>query len=74
MGSAVNAAALGRIGLAIAWNPGMLKAFVNLKRYFDYLASVGKNTFNTANLLILDHTQLKQAIEDVVGVAILEGQ
>jgi hypothetical protein len=63
MGGAINAAALGRIGIAVAWNPDKLRAFTNLKRYLDYLARIGKNTFDTSNLLILDRGQLKQAAQ-----------
>ncbi len=66
MGGAINAAALGRIGVAVAWTPKKLRAFVNLKRYLDYLAEVGKNTFDTANLLILDKDQFGQAVQDAV--------
>jgi len=62
IGGAVNAAALGRIGLVIAWSPEKLKAFVKLRRYLDFLGSVGKNTFDTTNLLILDSRQFLQAL------------
>jgi hypothetical protein len=64
MGDAVNAAVLGRIGMVVAWTPTMLKAFVNLRRYFNYLAQVDKNTFNVSNLLILDKDQLQAAIQE----------
>lgn len=63
LGGAVNAAALGRIGIAIGWNTEEVKAFVKLREYWDFLASVGKNTFNTANLLILTPEQFRTAIE-----------
>ena len=62
MGDAVNATALGRIGIVVGWTPEMFRAFLNLKRYFDYLGSVGKNTFNLGNLLIVDRNQLIEAI------------
>lgn len=62
MGDAINAAALGRIGIAIGWTPEKFRAFLNLKRYFDYLVNVGKNTFNLGNLLILDRNQLLETI------------
>ncbi len=69
MGGAINAAALGRIGLAIAWSPDKLKAFVRLKKYLDYLTSVKKNAFNMSNLLILDKDHLQQAILSVQTAA-----
>lgn len=62
MGDAINAAALGRIGIAIGWTPEKFQAFLNLKRYFEYMRSVGKNTFNLGNLLILNRDQLIEAI------------
>lgn len=68
MGGAINAAALGRIGVAVAWNPAKLRAFAKLKRYLDYLASVRKNTFDTSNLLILDRDQFLQAVQDALRI------
>ena len=68
MGGAINAAALGRIGVAVAWNPAKLRAFAKLKRYLDYLASVRKNSFDTSNLLILDRDQLLQTVQDALRI------
>jgi len=65
IGGAVNAAALGRIGIVVAWNRDKLKAFVKLRRYLNFLASVGKNSFNTQNLLILDPKQLTESLQTV---------
>ena len=62
MGSMVNAGALGRVGVAIAWNPPKLKAFRRVREYLGFLSRVGKNSFNTANLLIVTHTQFEKAI------------
>jgi hypothetical protein len=64
MGGAINAAALGRIGLAVAYKPDKLKAFIKLRAYLNFLASVGKNTFDTSNLLILSAEQLLECIEN----------
>lgn len=63
MGGAINAAALGRIGIAVAFRDDKLKAFVKLRSYLNFLASVGKNTFDTTNLLILSADQLLACIE-----------
>ena len=63
MGGAINAAALGRVGLAIAWNPEKLRAFVRMRSYLLFLAEVGKNTFDPSNLLILSKDQTLNAIE-----------
>ncbi|WP_139799034.1 hypothetical protein [Andreprevotia lacus] len=62
MGGAINAAALGRIGLAIAWNQEKLRAFIRMRSYLLFLAQVGKNTFDPSNLLILSKEQVMEAI------------
>jgi len=64
MGGAINAAALGRIGIAVAWTEDKLRALIKLMNYLHFLGSVGKNTFDTGNLLILNRHQLLQAIHD----------
>ena len=66
IGGAVNAAALGRIGIVVAWTHEKLMAFVRLRRYLKFLGKVGKNTFNTSNLLILDRDQLSDSLEQVI--------
>ena len=62
LGGAVNAAALGRLGIVVGWTDNKVKALVRLQTYWDFLASVDKNTFSTANLLILSPQQLYDAI------------
>ncbi len=62
MGGAINAAALGRVGLSVAGNPEKLKALLKTRRYLRFLAGVGKNTFNTANLMIVTVGQLEEAL------------
>ena len=68
MGGAINASALGRIGLAVAWTPEKLRAFVKMRRYLRFLADVGKNTFDITNLLIMDADQLLQIIDLHLGI------
>ena len=58
IGGAVNASVLGRIGILVAWSPDKLRAAIKLRRYLEFLARVGKNTFDTTNLLILSKEQL----------------
>lgn len=70
MGGAINAAALGRIGIAVAWSTDKLKAFIKLRKYLHFLGSVGKNTFDTTNLLIMDKEQLFQAIHSSGGLGL----
>jgi len=72
IGSAVNAAALGRIGIVVAWTHDKLKAFIRLRKYLQVLGHVGKNTFDTTNLLILDKDQLQQAIQKFISKPAVE--
>jgi hypothetical protein len=62
MGGMVNAAALGRVGLSVAGKPGLLKALLKTRRYLRFLASVGKNTFDTRNRMIVTVEQLEEAL------------
>jgi hypothetical protein len=63
MGGAINAAALGRIGIAIGWTDEKVRAFVRLRSYLLYLSQVGKNTFHAYNLIVLSRTQMMNTIE-----------
>lgn len=62
MGGAINAAALGRIGIAIGWTEEMVRALVKLRAYLMYLSSVGKNMFQPFNLLVLSRKQFANAV------------
>lgn len=67
MGGAINASALGRIGVVIPWTDDKLKAFVRLVRYLHYLKEADKNTFNTTNLLIVTKEQFHTALAEVLN-------
>lgn len=62
LGGAVNAAALGRIGVVVGWTPDKLNALLKLRSYFDFLSAVGKPSFSASNLLILAPEQLESAL------------
>ncbi len=62
LGGAVNAAALSRMGIVVGWTHDKVEALVKLQAYWDFLRSVGKNTFNSHNLVILRPEQLYEAI------------
>lgn len=64
IGSSINASALGRIGIMIAWTPEKLKALLKLRGYLSFLEGVGKNTFDTTNLLILNKDQFRKKLLD----------
>ncbi|HEY0458752.1 MAG TPA: hypothetical protein VGC97_06325 [Pyrinomonadaceae bacterium] len=62
LGSTVNASVLGRLGVMIGWDAEKVNALVKLQVYWDYLRIVGKNTFETKNLLILTPNQFRGAL------------
>ena len=65
VGGLVNASALGRIAVLVAWTPDKLKAFIKLKEYLKELSELEKNSFKTNNVLILDKDQFKDAIDSL---------
>jgi hypothetical protein len=62
IGDLVNAAALGRVGVLIAWSPEILRAFLRQRAYLEFLFRVGKNTFKTDNALILTRQQFDECL------------
>ena len=47
LGNLVNASALGRVGVLIARQASVMRAFVRQRAYLHFLAEVQKNTFRT---------------------------
>jgi hypothetical protein len=64
MGSAINASALGKIGLLIAFSNEKFEAIKKLEKYFSFLKDASKNTFNTDNLLILNKDQFLEYLQN----------
>ena len=62
MGSMVNAASLGRIGIGIAYNESVLRTFRRMLNYMGFLKRVEKNTYDTTNFLNVT----KDQFEDIV--------
>jgi hypothetical protein len=62
MGSIINAASLGRIGIGIAYCDSALRTFLRIVNYLAFLRRVGKNTYNTNNFLIVSVEQFNQLI------------
>lgn len=63
MGSMVNAASLGRIGIGIAYNESVKRTFLRILNYLAFLKRVEKNTYDTTNFLILTKEQLETLTE-----------
>lgn len=58
MGSMINAASLGRIGIGVAFNESVMRTFLRILNYLAFLKRVEKNTYDTTNFLILTKEQL----------------
>lgn len=57
MGSMINAASLGRVGIGIAYNDSVLRTFIRMLHYMAFLKRVEKNTYDTTNFLIVTKDQ-----------------
>ena len=57
MGSIVNAGALGRVGILIAWKDEVLRAAIRMREYFDFLQQAKKRTFNMSSVIVLSKDQ-----------------
>jgi hypothetical protein len=68
LGNLVNASALGRVGILVARNDDVLHTFVRQRTYFQFFAEVEKNTFRTANALILTEDQLQYCLSRGNGI------
>lgn len=58
MGSLINAAPLGRVGIGIAYNEKTVRTFMRILNYLAFLKRVRKNTYDTTNFLILTKDQM----------------
>lgn len=65
LGDIVNASALGRIGIIVAWEKKDLRSFLKILEYFNFLQSVGKNTFQTKNIAVLDKEQFLKILTNL---------
>lgn len=63
MGSVINAASLGRVGIGIAFNDSTLRTFCRILNYLSFLRRVEKNTYDTTNFIILSVEQINQLLE-----------
>lgn len=65
MGGAINAVALGRLGILVGWDAKKIRALVRTKAYMAILNQVGKPSFPTTNLVILTRDQLTRAMDSL---------
>lgn len=64
MGSLINAASLGRIGIGIAYNESVKRTFLRIMNYLAFLKRVEKNTYDTTNFLIITKEQLSELLRE----------
>jgi len=62
MGSIINAGALGRLGILVAWQEKVLRAAIRMRAYFDFLQEAEKRTFNMNNVIVLSRNQLAASL------------
>lgn len=65
-GSTVHAAALGRVGVLVAWDEERAQDLLSVREYFAALKSWGKNITDPDNLLIVTRDQINEALEGTV--------
>lgn len=64
MGSMINAASLGRIGIGIAFNDSVKRTFLRILNYLAFLKRVEKNTYDTTNFMILTKEQFLELLNE----------
>jgi len=64
MGGVMNACALGRIAIGVAWSKESLGSFIRMREYLASLHETGKESPDPMNLLILTSTQLMRAVKE----------
>lgn len=64
MGSMINAASLGRIGIGIAFNDSVKRTFLRIMNYLAFLKRVEKNTYDTTNFMILTKEQFLEILNE----------
>jgi hypothetical protein len=63
LGDIVNACSLGRIGIIIAWDKKVLKSFLAITEYLQFLKEKGKPTYETRNLIIVTKEQFSSILK-----------
>jgi hypothetical protein len=67
LGNLVNASSLGRIGVLVARTEIVRRVFLRQRFFFQFLEDVGKNTFKTANALVLSEAQFDGCLRQLAG-------
>lgn len=65
MGSLINAASLGRIGIGVAYSEKTMRTFIRIMNYLGFLRRVEKNTYDTTNILIISKDQMQNILTQI---------
>lgn len=65
LGSIINAGALGRVGILVAWQEEVLRAAIRMREYFDFLQEAEKRAFNMSDVIVLSSNQLADSLDRV---------
>lgn len=65
MGSLINAASLGRIGIGVAYTDKTMRTFIRIMNYLGFLRRVEKNTYDTTNILIVSKNQMHKILTEL---------
>ncbi|MBZ5859081.1 hypothetical protein [Flavihumibacter profundi] len=65
MGSLINAASLGRIGIGVAYTEKTMRTFIRIMNYLGFLRRVEKNTYDTTNFLIISKNQMQNIFTEI---------
>jgi hypothetical protein len=65
MGSLINAASLGRIGIGVAYTDKVMRTFIRIMNYLGFLRRVEKNTYDTTNFLIVSKEQMHEILTEL---------
>lgn len=65
MGSLINAASLGRIGIGVAYSEKTMRTFIRIMNYLGFLRRVEKNTYDTTNFLIISKDQMQTILTQI---------
>jgi hypothetical protein len=65
MGSIVNAASLGRVGIGIGFTAEVTETFPTILNYLSFLKNVEKNGYDTCKFLVLTIEQMEDLITNI---------
>lgn len=65
MGSIVNAASLGRVGIGIGFTSEVTETFLRILNYLSFLTNVEKNGYDTCNFLVLTVAQMDNLLATI---------